>query len=107
MAIDPTELLHERGKHTTPKGDRRNRVRTAVQWCVTLFRRDSAEPIESTTRNLSSGGFHCLVRREFAIGERLTALLHIPAYDPTGRETTCTLSCDARVLRLDTTDSDG
>jgi hypothetical protein len=107
MAIDPIELLHQCEGDAAPAADRRRRARSAVQWTVTLFRRNSGEAIESTTRNLSSDGFHCLVRREFAIGERLTALLHIPAYDPTGREATCTLSCDARVLRLDPTDHDG
>jgi hypothetical protein len=81
--------------------ERRRRVRTPVHWPVTIFRSQSAETVESTTANLSSEGFYCSTKVPFVPGERLLALLHAPSHDPTAKESTCALTCQAQVVRIE------
>ena len=104
MQVDSIEILGQRDPNDPPGTsagglERRRRARTHLRCPITLFRCNSTEAVDSTTSNLSCEGFHCLVESEYLIGDQLTALLRIPAFDPNGKEQSCTLSCRARNSR--------
>jgi hypothetical protein len=88
--------------------ERRKRVRTKLHWPLVL-ERNQHEPvtIESTTRDLSSGGFYCLIRVQLAEGERLRCSLKIPTHDPRGGRLERTLECQVRVVRIVPQESSG
>jgi PilZ domain len=113
MQVDSIEILGQcdpndpSGTSAWAGPERRRRTRTPLRCPITLFRCNSTDAVESTTSNLSCEGFHCLVESEYLIGDQLTALLRIPAFDPSGKEQSCTLSCLVRVIRVDACNREG
>lgn len=81
--------------------ERRARSRTQLHWPLELSR-DGQKPttIKSTTQDLSSGGFYCLIRVQLAEGERLRCSLTIPTHDPRKCRPERTLECRVRVVRV-------
>ena len=112
MPVDSIEALAQRDPNELAGAgwsgpEHRRRARTTLHCPITLFGCNSTDAVESTTTNVSCEGFHCLVEPEYSVGERLTALLRIPAFDPNGKEQTCTLSCHVRVIRIEPRDDEG
>jgi len=87
--------------------ERRKRTRTTVHWPILFFRKHLAEGIESTTLNLSSGGFYCLSRTLFAVGESLFCTLRVRSHDPGGKERIWNLQCQVRVKRAEPASLEG
>lgn len=81
--------------------ERRRRVRTKAHWTVLLLRSPAAAVVESTTLNLSSLGFYCLLPTLLPIGEPLTCWLKIPAHQPADLDRTLLLECKVRVVRAE------
>src|ERR1041385_8215973 len=96
--VGPIKPASLEGDH---RSERRRRVRTRVRWPVLLFRNQKPEAVESLTQDLSSGGFYCLSRTRFLLGEGLQCSLKVPTHDPSGREPDQTLECRIRVMRVD------
>jgi hypothetical protein len=92
---------------TTGQVERRRRVRTDVHWPVSLFCANTRAALETTTVNLSSEGFYCVVNSKLTVGEGLVALLRAPSYDPTGKDRECVFRCEGRVLRVEPASVDG
>jgi PilZ domain len=87
-------------------GERRRRARTRLHWPVLMQREHhQSQIIESTTRDLSSGGFYCLTRVHLVEGEQLHCSMKIPTHDPRGKNPERTLECTVRVLRVVPQDS--
>jgi hypothetical protein len=81
--------------------DRRKRARTRLHWPVLMFRhRHGADAVESTTRDLSSGGFYCLTEVPLTEGEDLVCSIKVPTHDPQGKHLECALECKVRVVRV-------
>jgi hypothetical protein len=80
--------------------ERRKRARTRLHLRVFMFRNGGAEAVESTTRDLSSTGFYCMSRVQFAVGEELACSLKIPTHDPYGKHLERNLECKIRVMRV-------
>ena len=93
---------NHRGAANRP--ERRRRPRTPVRWPVTVFRPNYPDSVDSITLNLSSDGFYCLIDAPCAIGESLLVLLRAPSHHPADGNSTCTLRCQARVLRVEPAD---
>jgi PilZ domain len=87
--------------------ERRHRVRTSVHWPVLLFRSHNTEAVESSTLDLSVGGFYCLSPTAFVTGESILGLLTMPTHDPGGREAKGHLECRVKVVRVDAVGTDG
>jgi PilZ domain len=101
------EALHE---YPTPNGlsakeeqhpERRRRPRTLVHWPVLLFREHGDEVIETTTQNLSSCGFYCLLGSSVSAGESLFCRLHVPLPEAPRRKSFGVLECRVRVTRTE------
>src|SRR5215831_15603715 len=81
--------------------DRRKRTRTRLHLPILIFRnRPGTGAVESTTRDLSSSGFYCVSRVQFAVGEQLICSLKIPTHDPNGKQLERKLECRVRVVRV-------
>jgi hypothetical protein len=81
--------------------ERRKRPRTLVHWPVVLFRDHGDEIIETTTQNLSSCGFYCLLGAALAAGECLFCRLHVPLPEAARRRSFGILECRVRVTRAE------
>jgi hypothetical protein len=111
--VNPLEALTPavgHGNHygiaKSPPAERRRRVRSPVHWPVRLFRNHKGEDtVETITQDLSSRGFYCLSKKQFAVGELLRCTLQIPTNDPGGRESH--LECHVLVVRVDEHAADG
>ena len=87
--------------------ERRKRARNHLHWSVLLFRNQTADAVESLTRDLSSSGFYCVTGIAFTPGERLICTLKIPTHDPNGKHLERRLECKVRVMRVEPQDADG
>jgi hypothetical protein len=82
-------------------GDRRKRTRVAVHWPVRLIRQPRAQPVETTTENLSSEGFYCITKEPFQSGERLQCEILIPGEGLGSSESSVRLQCKVTVRRVE------
>ena len=100
--VDPWRGLHNSTGFLSPGiGERRRRTRTRLHWPLLMLReRPGHQTIESTTRDLSSGGFYCLSRVQLVVGEQLRCRIKIPTHDPRGESPERTLECRVRVIRV-------
>jgi len=86
-------------------GDRRKRTRVAVHWPVRLIRQPGAQPVETTTENLSSDGLYCVTREPFQLGERLQCEIFIPGEGLGFSESPVRLQCKVTVRRVENLDA--
>jgi hypothetical protein len=84
-----------------PNTDRRSRARLRLSWTIYLLRSTGVCPLESRTVNISSGGFYCLTREPFMIGEYIQCTIMIPSFGSERRNGHIGLRCQATVLRVD------
>ena len=87
--------------------ERRKRPRTLVHWPVFLFPDNGGEAIETTTQNLSSCGFYCLLGSSLAAGEFLFCRLHVSLPEAPRRKSFGVLECRVRVTRAESALPDG
>src|SRR5215469_4274933 len=87
--------------------ERRKRPRTLVHWQVVLFRDHGDKIIETTTQNLSSCGFYCLLGASLTQGERLFCRLQVPLPEAPHRKSFGVLECRVRVTRVEPALADG
>lgn len=82
-------VMMERRKHTRLK----LRIPVLLSWA------ESQNPVRSETMDISSKGFYCTTKEPFAPGDRMRALLSIPAaYDFTDSE--LYLDAEVEVMRV-------
>ncbi len=72
-----------------------------VHWPVLLFRDHGDEVIETTTQNLSSCGFYCLLGSSIAAGEFLFCRLQVSLPEAARRKSFGVLECRVRVTRTE------
>jgi hypothetical protein len=84
--------------------ERRRRKRSSLHCPIGLFRRSGAV-LRSTTVNLSSGGFYCLVPVRLIPGEELEGHITIPAAQ-NSRER-LTVICHCTVTRIESLPENG
>jgi hypothetical protein len=87
--------------------ERRKRPRTLVHWHVVLFRDRGDEVIETTTQNLSSCGFYCLLGGSLTQGECLFCRLQVPLPESPHRKSFGVLECRVRVTRVEPAAAEG
>jgi hypothetical protein len=87
---------------TAFRPERRRRARTQVHWPVVLLR-ERGTAVETTTQNLSSSGFYCLVTVPLTPGESFACALRFPAHDPKDDGRGLTLQCTVQVMRVEAT----
>jgi hypothetical protein len=113
MSANPLELFTEIASLNKPAGleernafrvERRKWTRSKVHWPVVLFSNQVAEAIETITQNLSSGGFYCLSKTSFTVGENVICTLRVPTHDPHRKERERLLECRVRVVRVEALD---
>jgi hypothetical protein len=61
---------------------------------------DNVTAVESTTMNVSSTGFYCMVTEQFQVGDRLRCLIGMRASSGNPSES-ITVDCRARVVRTE------
>ena len=88
------------------KTERRSRPRAALQWVVHVLRAGSRQPLSSTTRNVSSQGFYCLVQEPFESGEHVECTVVIPIPKSGKPDDVVWLKCQARALRIEAAAAD-
>jgi len=94
------------GPALVQRSERRKRERTTVHWFLRLFRNGEKNPVDTVTRNLSSGGFYCFSSVAFLPGESIRCILHLPSHSTiNGR--TLALQCRAHVLRVEAVEGEG
>jgi PilZ domain len=81
--------------------ERRQRRRAPMQWSLRLYRNRAGEAEETTTQNLSSGGFYCMSRMPRTTGEFLFCLLHVPSHEAPLGDRFLILECQVRVTRVE------
>lgn len=81
--------------------ERRKRKRVALHWPVHLFRQPQAQSVESTTENLTSGGFYCVTKEQFNLGERLECIISIPVGSFGYSASPISLQCRVCVKRVE------
>jgi hypothetical protein len=79
--------------------ERRSRTRSHVHWTILLMRKDGADPVQTTTENLSSGGLYCISPVPLKVGESLVCTIRVPAHDPRGGNRLLNLQCTVEVVR--------
>lgn len=80
--------------------ERRKWPRAHVHWPVEFFVRDG-EPIECTTRNVSSGGFYAVTGWRSSDGDCLDCILSVPAHRSTAAHELLRIYCRVEVVRVD------
>lgn len=101
--VRPGNPMAETRDTEVPRTDRRQARRLSLSLPVHLIRVDSPDnltAVESTTINVSSTGFYCMVTEQFQVGERLRCLIGMPASSGNPSES-ITLECRARVVRTE------
>jgi len=79
--------------------ERREHARLKLRIPVLLSWEESKNPVRSETLDISSRGFYCTTKEPFAPGDRLRALLSIPAaYDP--KVSDLYLDAEVEVMRV-------
>jgi PilZ domain len=87
--------------------ERRRRVRLPVQWPVYIWAPNTGAPVETTTTNLSSDGFHCLSPIPLEPGEIIGCTLTMPQISNQGSGRRRVLECQIRIVRLEPPNKDG
>lgn len=87
--------------------DRRRRYRAPVNWQVQFHWPGHSDLLVTETQNLSSDGFYCRLKAEFAPGEIVDCTLQVPARRPQSLEGMLAIKCRVRVVRVDEPDSQG
>jgi len=87
--------------------NRRQRRRLQLRLPVRLYRGTLGEAVDTTTQDLSSGGFFCLSSVGFLVGEPLICVLKLPANDPSHVDGVLALECMVRVIRVSPTETPG
>ena len=84
-----------------PEGgkDRRQHVRVPLNCHVHLRRQGRLAPIRAETRDVSSGGFYCLVNEPVTSSQILTCDLILPEFR--SRKKAMTLHCTISILRVE------
>ena len=88
------------------KTERRSRSRAALQWVVHVSRAGGRQAVSSTTANVSSHGFYCLVQEPFESGERVECTVVIPVPKSRKPDDVVWLKCQARALRIEAAAAD-
>jgi hypothetical protein len=81
--------------------ERRKRRRVALHWPVRVLRQPGNTPVESTTKNLSSEGFYCVIKEPFKRGARLQCEIVIPGTGLGLTESSIRLQCRVTVKRVE------
>ena len=89
------------------QADRRDRIRTQVHCPVRFLRSGTMDVLETTTQNLSSAGFYCLIQNAFVPGESMACTLSLPAHQPHSADRMLLLECKVRIIRVEAPDGDG
>src|SRR5882724_12280067 len=86
-----------------PEGgkDRRQHVRVPLNCKVQLRRHGRLAPIRAETRDVSTGGFYCLVNEPVTSSEILTCDLILPESRSRKRPMKITLHCMVEILRVE------
>ena len=95
------------GRDGSRLSERRNRIRYSSQWRVCLWGPPLTGVVETVTRNLSSGGFHCLSRVPLPINETVSCTLRIPIHERSRTDSELQLECSVQVVRVEPVDEDG
>ncbi len=98
---DQHPLEFYQAKVAIQPSERRRRVRMRVHWPLHLHRRSTAETVETVTHDLSSDGFYCLAKTNFAPGETLVCTLGVPTHHPNGTNRMVSVECRIRVVRVE------
>jgi hypothetical protein len=85
----------------TPVAERRKRPRAALHCALLITRSAHGQPLETTTVNVSSEGFYCLLSEAVTAGERVECTIRIPARSQDRSDVWLCLQCRAQVLRVD------
>lgn len=80
--------------------ERRRWPRAPVHWQVQFFTIDS-EPLECTTRDVSTGGFYVSSDWPFKPGECLNCILSIPAHQSGRGDEMLRVQCRVEVVRVE------
>jgi len=80
--------------------ERRKRRRVPLHWPVRLLRKSGNTPFESTTKNLSSEGFYCVIEEPFKRGARLQCEIVIPGKS-VGLSESIRLQCHVTIKRVE------
>src|SRR6266567_4501250 len=81
--------------------ERRKRKRVALHWPIRLFSSLTRTSSESTTENLTSNGFYCISREQFALGDRVDCIIAIPTGGLGDSRAPIRLQCRVRVMRVE------
>ena len=81
--------------------ERRKRKRVPLHWPVRLLRKPGNTPVESTTEELSSEGFYCIIKEPFKRGVRLQCQIVIPGKSLGLPESSIRLQCHVTVKRVE------
>lgn len=80
--------------------DRRKRSRLQVHWPLRFLDGDTADIVETVTRDLSSDGFYCLARMPFVPGEFKLCTLGVPTSHPRNTDRVLSVECTVRIIRV-------
>jgi len=83
------------------RSERRQNVRLPLLWSVYVARGGVPYPFRSTTRNLSSHGFYCVLHERLTPGERVECDLVVPTHMSRSHEDVLYLRCQAQVVRVE------
>jgi hypothetical protein len=81
--------------------ERRRRVRTPLHLPVIFFASEYRAAVETTTQDLSSGGFYCISPVPFPVNEVASCYIKIPIYQLDRSEQMLALKCRLRVVRVE------
>lgn len=81
--------------------ERRRRVRTSLHLPVFFFASEHRAEVETTTQDLSSGGFYCVSPVPFPVNELALCYIKIPIYQPDRTEHMLALRCRLRIVRVE------
>jgi hypothetical protein len=96
-----SELMKPGNGILGPVAERRKRPRAALHWAILITRGAYCQPLETTTINVSSEGFYCLLSEAVTAGERVECTIRIPARSQDRSDVWLCLQCRAQVLRVE------
>jgi hypothetical protein len=88
------------GNARTDVADRRKTARVALSCHIELSGDGDFATLNTKAENISSGGFYCLVQRQFAVGDRLNCKIQIPVHGLAFSTSELRLNCIALVTRV-------
>lgn len=105
LSPDPLVGIGRAGEDVQAQGERRGSLRLPLQWSVYVARGGVTHPLQSTTRNLSSHGFYCVLHERLTTGERIECDLVVPTHISRNCDDVLFLRCQARVVRVEKMDA--